>query len=161
MFTIREGGVDSAGVNRADREHQHLRAVHVWGNGYVRNSLVEFIRAMSPPHVAAWGDLDAHGVAIVADLARRLQRPVHPIGMDPELFRHGVKRTRTEEERREARNLAARLSADAPESLQPLAALIADSGDSCEQQTIRAKVTPRLGAMLQAVEQHEPPAPST
>lgn len=66
----------------------------VWGKGYARNGLVELIRAMSPPHVAAWGDLDAHGVAIVADLAKRLERPVHPVGMDPELFRHGVKRTR-------------------------------------------------------------------
>jgi hypothetical protein len=131
----------------------------VWGRGYVRNGLVALVRAMSPPHVAAWGDLDAHGVAIVADLARRLERTVHPVGMDPELFRHGVKRTRTEEERWEARRLAADLSVDAPESLRPLAALIAESGDSCEQQTIRAKVTPHLGMLLQAIESRQPPTP--
>ena len=68
----------------------------IWGRGYVRNGLVEFIRAMSPPHVAAWGDLDAHGIAIITDLAARLGRQVHPVGMEPELFRNGVKRRRTE-----------------------------------------------------------------
>ncbi len=129
----------------------------VWGKGYARNGLVALIRALAPPHVAAWGDLDAHGVAIVADLATRLERPVHPVGMDPELFQTGIKRKRTDDERREARELATNLTTDAPEALRPLAVLIAASGDSCEQETIRAKVAPRLGAILQAIERGEPP----
>ena len=127
----------------------------VWGKGYARDGLVALVRAMAPPYIAAWGDLDAHGVAIVADLAKRLELQVHPVGMDPALFRNGIKRTRTDEERREARELATNLSVDAPESLRPLAALIAESGDSCEQETIRAKVVPLLGAMLQAIERGE------
>jgi hypothetical protein len=131
----------------------------VWGKGYARNGLVALIRALAPKHVAAWGDLDAHGIAIVADLTIRLERPVHPVGMEPELFQTGIKRTRTDDERREARELATTLSATAPEALRPLAALIAASGgDSCEQQTIRAKVTPHLAAMLQAIERGEPSA---
>jgi hypothetical protein len=76
----------------------------VWGRGYVRNGLLALIRAMSPPHVVGWGDLDAHGIAIIADLARRLERQVRPVGMDPELFRHAVKRVRTATERQEADN---------------------------------------------------------
>jgi hypothetical protein len=124
----------------------------VWGKGYARNGLVALIRALSPPHVAAWGDLDAHGIAIVADLTTRLELTVHPVGMDPELFQTGIKRLRTDEERREARKLAKDLSGTAPEPLQPLAALIATSGDSCEQQTIRAKVAPRLAVLLQGIE---------
>lgn len=129
----------------------------VWGKGYARNGLIALIRAMSPPHVAAWGDLDAHGIAIIADLAGRLERQVHPVGMDPELFRHGVKRVRSEEERQEARHLAASLAASAPEPLRPLAALIAEKGDSCEQETVRAQVAPRLGAMLRAIEDENSP----
>jgi hypothetical protein len=129
----------------------------MWGKGYARNGLVALIRALAPPHVAAWGDLDAHGVAIVANLAVRLERPVHPVGMTPELFQAGIKRIRTDDERGEARELATTLSTTAPEPLRPLAALIAASGDSCEQQTIRSKVAPHLGSMLRAIERGEPP----
>ena len=124
----------------------------VWGRGCARNGLVEFIRAMSPPHVAAWGDLDAYGIAIIADLAARLGRQIHPVGMEPELFKDGVKRIRTETDRQKARELAARLATRAPEPLRPLAALIAATGDSCEQETIRARVTPNLDAVLRVIE---------
>jgi hypothetical protein len=124
----------------------------VWGRGYARNGLVALIRAMSPPHIAAWGDLDAHGIAIITDLAGRLGRPVHPIGMELELFQNGVKRIRTEAERKEARQVAAGLTTTAPEPLRPLAALIAATGDSCEQETIRPQVTPRLGVKLLRIE---------
>lgn len=124
----------------------------VWGQGYARNGLVALIRAMSPPRIAAWGDLDAHGIAIITDLAARLGRQVHPVGMEPELFRNGVKRIRTETERQEARDLAARLTTTASEPLRPLAELIAVTGDSCEQETIRAQVTPHLGTTLRVIE---------
>jgi hypothetical protein len=107
---------------------------------------------LAPPHVAAWGDLDAHGIAIITDLATRLGRPVHPVGMEPELFRNGVKRMRTEAERQEARTVAARQANIASEQLRPLAALIAESGDSCEQETIRSQVTPNLGPTLRLIE---------
>jgi hypothetical protein len=110
------------------------------------------IRAMSPPHIAAWGDLDAHGIAIITDLAARLGRQVHPVGMEPELFRSGVKRRRTDLERQEAINLATRLATTALEPLRPLAALIAATGDSCEQETVRARVTPYLGETLCVIE---------
>jgi hypothetical protein len=107
---------------------------------------------MSPPHIAAWGDLDAHGIAIITDPAARLGRQVHAIGMEPELFRNGTKRIRTETERQEARDLTARLATTAHEPLRPLTALIAASGDSREQQTIRAQVTPHLGTTLRVIE---------
>lgn len=127
----------------------------VWGEGYVRNGPVALVRALAPDHIAAWGDLDAHGVAIVADLAARLDRPVHPVGMEPEIFRTGLKRTRTDEERREARKLAGKLAASAPEPLRPLAELIAVNGDSCEQETTRQRVASQLPAMLKAIENGE------
>lgn len=130
----------------------------IWGVGYMRNGLVSLIRALAPPHVAAWGDLDAHGIAIITDLATRLGRPVHPVGMEPELFRNGVKRMRTEAERQEARTVAARQANIACEQLRPLAALIAESGDSCEQETIRSQVTPHLGPTLRLIEAGELPA---
>jgi hypothetical protein len=129
----------------------------VWGEGYVRNGLIGLIRALAPGHVAAWGDLDAHGVAIIADVAARLERPVHPVGMDPEIFETGLKRTRTDEERHEARKLAGRLATSAPEPLRPLAEMIAVDGDSCEQETIRQRVAPQLPAMLRAIENGESP----
>ena len=106
-------------------------------------------------HIAVWGDLDAHGIAIITDLAERLGRQVHPVGMEPELFQNGVRRIRKEAERQEARQLAVRLTNIAPEPLRPLAALIAATGDSCEQETIRAQVTPRLGATLRRIEATE------
>ncbi|WP_239082222.1 Wadjet anti-phage system protein JetD domain-containing protein [Actinoplanes teichomyceticus] len=124
----------------------------VWGRGYARDGLVTLVRALAPEHVAAWGDLDAHGIAIVADLAERLERSVVPVGMDPEIFRTGVKRKRTDEERRDARELAEKMATSAPEPLRPLAELIAMSGDSCEQETTRQRVVPQLPRMLRAIE---------
>jgi hypothetical protein len=129
----------------------------MWEKGYARNGLVALIRALALPHVAAWGDLDAHGIAIVADLVTRLERPVHPVGMDPELFQTGIKRKRTDDERRDACELATNLTTDAPEALRPLAVLIAASGDSCEQETHPREGAPRLGGILQAIERGDPP----
>ncbi|MFK0025998.1 Wadjet anti-phage system protein JetD domain-containing protein [Streptomyces sp. NPDC090798] len=54
----------------------------IWGKGYVTNKLVALLEWMRPERMAIWGDLDADGIAIIDDLSRRLDRKVHPVGME-------------------------------------------------------------------------------
>jgi hypothetical protein len=46
---------------------------------------------MADVPIAVWGDLDAYGIQIVCDLARRLDRSVNPIGMTVDLYASGKK----------------------------------------------------------------------
>ena len=63
----------------------------VWGKGSVADGIVAFLKTMSDLPIAAWCDLDAYGVQIVSDLARRLERQVAPVGMNIGLYINGDK----------------------------------------------------------------------
>lgn len=123
----------------------------VWGHGYVANKLVALLEWLQPARLAIWGDLDADGIAIVDDLSRRLERKVHAVGMEAELWRAGPYRSQKPAAYPKARELAARMAADGPVELRALAAEISITGESCEQEPLHKKVLPRLAGLLSAV----------
>ncbi|WP_394619091.1 Wadjet anti-phage system protein JetD domain-containing protein [Lentzea sp. JNUCC 0626] len=89
----------------------------VWGKGFVSTGLIDFLQDKPVP-VAAWGDLDAHGIKIIHDVARRVRVPVHPVGMTVELWDTSVKRKQSEETLAAARTLAAQLTESGPTALR-------------------------------------------
>lgn len=123
----------------------------VWGRGYARDQLVALLGWLAPRPIAAWCDLDADGIGIVRDLARRLGRPVHAVGMDVEVWRAGPYRRRKDPEREKARDmkLAADLACRVDGGLRDLALAIARSGESLEQETLYTSVLPRLPELLE------------
>ncbi|MFC9331928.1 Wadjet anti-phage system protein JetD domain-containing protein [Kitasatospora sp. NPDC057015] len=123
----------------------------IWGHGYVANQLVSLLDWLRPARLAVWGDLDADGVAIVDDLSRRLGRRVHAVGMDAELWRAGPYRWQKPEAYPKARALAARMAEEGPADLRALAAEIATSGESLEQEPLHERVLPHLAALLEQV----------
>ncbi|WP_197043475.1 Wadjet anti-phage system protein JetD domain-containing protein [Saccharothrix sp. NRRL B-16314] len=116
----------------------------VWGRGYASHALVDLLRALSPRRLAAWCDLDADGVSIVADLSRRLDRPITPVGMDRRFWEAGPWRLQTAEQLTRGRGRAAALAAEGPESLRDLASAIALNGEGREQETLYEEVLPEL-----------------
>ncbi|RPF39298.1 uncharacterized protein DUF2220 [Streptomyces sp. TLI_185] len=123
----------------------------IWGKGYVTNKLVALLDWLQPARLAIWGDLDADGIAIIDDLSGRLGRTVHPVGMEAAVWRAGPYRYQKPEAFPKARALAARMAAEGPVELQALAAEIAVTGESCEQEPVHRKVLPRLAELLSAV----------
>ncbi len=63
----------------------------IWGKGYATDGLAEFLRGLDGLPVAAWGDLDAHGIRIIGNLADRIGRPVTPVAMTVDLYRASTK----------------------------------------------------------------------
>jgi hypothetical protein len=122
----------------------------VWGRGYARDQLVALLDWLAPRPIAAWCDLDADGIAIIDDLARRLGTPVHAVGMDVEVWRGGPYRRRKDPERERARDrkLAADLSGRVDGGLRDLALAIARSGESLEQETLYTSVLPQMPNLL-------------
>jgi hypothetical protein len=121
----------------------------VWGAGYATHGLAAFLKAMAPLPVAAWQDLDAHGIQIIANLTERIGRPITPVGMDVDLYRQGTKYRQKPEKREANRKLAERLAASGPLSLRALAAAIAaNGGDGCEHETLYHEVLPTLARTL-------------
>lgn len=125
----------------------------VWGKGFVSTGLIDFLHDRPVP-IAAWGDLDAHGIKIIHDVARRTGVPVHPVGMSVQLWDAGVRRKQSEENLASARTLAAELVNSGPPALRPLAAAIAETGDGCEQEPLARKVLPTLLDDLKRIEEH-------
>lgn len=123
----------------------------IWGQGYVANQLVAFIDWLKPARLAAWGDLDADGIAIIADLGARLKRTVHPVGMEVDLWRAGPYWGQEPDGKARARAKAAKLAESGPIALRDLALAIAETGESCEQEPLYAKVLHRLPALLEQV----------
>jgi hypothetical protein len=119
----------------------------VWGSGYASRGLVTFLRDLDLP-IAAWGDLDADGVAIILDLESRVGRPVRSVGMTVDLWRSGEKREQDEEQLTRARSLAAKIDASRHPELRELITAIAESGDGCEQEPLHPQVLPTLSAEL-------------
>lgn len=122
----------------------------VWGQGYVRDGVVRFLRSLDLP-LAAWGDLDADGIRIITDVGARVGRPIRAVGMSTRLWQQGVKREQTPDQLHRGRVLAASLSASCAPDLRELAAAIATTGEGCEQETLYTEVLPTLGVELAKV----------
>jgi hypothetical protein len=124
----------------------------VWLQGNPSSRLLDFLKRLELP-VAAWCDLDAYGVRMIANLEKSLERPVTPVGMSVELWRSGTKRLQTDDQLDKARMVAAQIASNGPASVRPLAAAIAATGDCCEHETLYPEVLPTLGTTLRAIEQ--------
>jgi hypothetical protein len=129
----------------------------IWGQGYGSHGLVSLLRSLDNLVLVAWCDLDADGIEIVADLSRRVGRTVHALGMNAQYWIDGVKLDQTTEQRRRSQQKALRLAGDGPAELRELAAAVATTGESCEQQTLYDIVLPALQNELRRFE----PAPNT
>jgi len=123
----------------------------VWGKGSVADGVVAFLRTMHDIPIAAWCDLDAYGVRIVSDLARRLEREITPVGMSVDLYSNGDKYS--PDDLPESERIAEKMAAEGIKSLRELAKAIAASrGLGCEQETLYDEVLPTLPADLSALE---------
>ncbi|MFJ9527072.1 DUF2220 domain-containing protein [Streptomyces griseus] len=129
----------------------------IWGAGYATDGLVEFLRTMTPLPVAAWQDLDAHGIRIIHNLTERIERHVTPVGMDVELYRAGPKYKQEPSKLEKNLELASELALKGPLALRELAAeIVANGGEGCEHETLYAQVLPTLSARLNDVLARQP-----
>ncbi|MEU9464895.1 Wadjet anti-phage system protein JetD domain-containing protein [Streptomyces sp. NPDC048312] len=137
----------------------------VWGAGYAQEQLVTLLKWLQPRPIAAWCDLDADGIGIIHDLSRRLDAPVHAVGMDADLWRQGPYRVRKKNpEREKARDakIAADLAQKVTGPLHKLALAIAENGESREQETLYTSVLPHLPELLQPLlHTPQPPRPGS
>ncbi|WP_194827792.1 Wadjet anti-phage system protein JetD domain-containing protein [Nocardia sp. XZ_19_231] len=124
----------------------------VWGQGYPSNGLVALLTRLDGVPLAAWCDLDADGIGIVANLAERVGRHVNPIGMDVGFWAAGPHREQTPDAMALGRALAAKMADHGPAQLRLLAASIAENGEGREQETLHHEVLPGLGACLRELE---------
>ncbi|WP_035803979.1 Wadjet anti-phage system protein JetD domain-containing protein [Kitasatospora mediocidica] len=123
----------------------------IWGKGYATNGLIELLRTLDGLPLVAWGDLDAHGIRIVSNLADRVARPVIPVAMTVDLYRAGVKYFQPPEKLAGNRELAIQLAQEALPALRDLAGEIARTGgEGCEQETMYDEVLPALPDLLEA-----------
>lgn len=126
----------------------------VWGKGTVADGVVAFLKSMHDIPIAAWCDLDAYGIRILGDLARRVERDITPVGMTPDLYLNGTKYR--PEDLAESQRIAAKMADEGPLSLRDLAAMIARSeGLGCEQETLYDEVLPTLAGQLRQLEHSE------
>jgi hypothetical protein len=124
----------------------------VWNQGNPSRRLMRFLADLNLM-VAAWCDLDAYGIRMIANLEKGLGRSVAPVGMSLALWRSGTKLLQTDQQLAWARDVAANFSTTGPVSLRELAVAITETGDCCEQETLYEQVLPTLDATLQALEQ--------
>ncbi|WP_327042837.1 DUF2220 domain-containing protein [Micromonospora ureilytica] len=123
----------------------------VWGQGYSSDGMVHLLRDLDLP-IAAWCDLDAHGVQIIHVLEGKLGRAIPSLGMDLDLWEKAPHRKNQKAKSVDGdKKLAARLAKSGPLTLRPLAAEIAKYGGSCEQQPIQEEVLPLLPQLLKGV----------
>lgn len=131
----------------------------IWGAGYATHGLASFLKAMAPLPVAAWQDLDAHGIQIIANLTERIGRPITPVGMDVDFYRSGTKYHQKPEKRAGNLKLAERLAVSGPPALRALAAeIVANGGDGCEHETLYHEVLPALARTLDQITDGPAPA---
>lgn len=123
----------------------------VWNQGNPSKRLMRFLADLKLP-VAAWCDLDAYGIRMIANLEKEIGRVITPVGMAVDLWRTGAKRIQEDRQLAKARGIAAHLSVDGPVALRHLAAAIAETGDCCEQETLYEDVLPMLRETLQKLE---------
>ncbi|WP_344938913.1 Wadjet anti-phage system protein JetD domain-containing protein [Actinomadura miaoliensis] len=121
----------------------------IWGQGYASTALASLLRSFQDLPLAAWCDLDAHGIQILTDLTDRVGRPIRPVAMEPSLFERGVKYIQKPEKQNANLQLAERLTSTAPVPLRPLAAAIVQAkGAGCEQESLYPHVIPHLRTLL-------------
>lgn len=124
----------------------------IWGKGYATDGLAEFLRGLDGLPVAARGDLDAHGIRIIGNLADRIGRPVTPVAMTVNLYRGGTKCRQEPQKLEENHKLVARLAQEGLEALRDLAEEITRTGGhGCEQETLYDEVLPALPDLLKTV----------
>ena len=124
----------------------------VWGKGYATDGLAEFLRGLDGLPLAAWGDLDAHGIRIISNLADRVGKPITPVAMTLDLYRAGTKYRQDPAKLEGNRKLATQLAREGIPALRDLAEEIARSaGEGCEQETLYDAVLPALPGLLKAV----------
>lgn len=126
--------------------------LRIFLKGFATDALVAVLQALPELPLAIWGDLDIHGIEIVANLAQRLDRPLHPIAMDPTTYAHGYYSQETPETLAQWQHSAQTLARTGPLALRPLAqAIAAAGGQRCEQEGLHEYVLPQLSTMLAAV----------
>ncbi|MEV8021303.1 Wadjet anti-phage system protein JetD domain-containing protein [Streptomyces sp. NPDC086554] len=136
-------------VHRTDVRERWLR---IWLEGFVSDALVRLLGALPDVPLAIWTDLDPPGIGIVADLAQRVDRPLHPVAMDSATYARGFMLDESPEKRRGWQRQAQEQAMTGPQALRPLAAAIAaNDGRRCEQEGLHEDVLPRLGELLSAV----------
>jgi hypothetical protein len=124
----------------------------IWGKGYATDGLAEFLRSLTALPCAAWGDLDAHGIRIIGNLAERIGRPITPVAMTVDLYLAGTKYHQGSTKLEENRKLAAQLAHQGLPALRDLAGEIARAGgQGCEQETLYDEVLPILPGLLEAM----------
>ncbi|MEH0819220.1 MULTISPECIES: Wadjet anti-phage system protein JetD domain-containing protein [unclassified Micromonospora] len=126
--------------------------VVVWGKGYAAHGLVELLKRLAHLPLAVWGDLDADGVRIIANMERKLGRSFHPVGMTAEYWLKGPHRFTTPDQNDRSIMIARELASSGPQAFRKLAQAMADhpklAGRSREQQTLHDVVLPVLGKLL-------------
>jgi hypothetical protein len=131
--------------------------LRIWIEGFVSEALVHLFTALPPLPLAIWTDLDPPGIDIITNLGRRIQRPLHPIAMDPATYAQGFMLEEPPEKRREWQSQAEEQARTGPPALRPLAAAIAaNDGQRCEQESLHEYVLPRLASLLHPIaESHD------
>jgi hypothetical protein len=128
----------------------------IWGRGYASPGLVALLQTFPSMPLAAWGDLDAHGIRIIADMAGRVGRPILPVAMDVDAYVTGKKYVQDESKRAENLALAKKLATSAPPELRRLAeAIVEHNGEGCEQETLYESMLPGLSDCLLRLERTE------
>ncbi len=123
----------------------------VWNQGNPSKRLMRFLADLNLP-MAAWLDLDAYGIRLIANLEKELGKQIIPVGMSVNLWRAGTKRIQDDRQLAQARRIAAVLALNGPPALRGLAAAIAKTGDCCEQETLYEQVLPTLSTTLRGLE---------
>jgi hypothetical protein len=134
------------------KTNAYHRWLCVWGQGYASRPLVAFLSAFGHVPLAAWCDLDADGIGIINNLSVRLDRQIHPVGMDVEFWAAGPYRRQEPSELARGRDRAAKLAADGPRALHALAEAIKSNGEGREQESLYREVLPTLEYALAGLE---------
>lgn len=124
----------------------------VWIKGFASHGLIEFIRRHDWT-LAAWCDLDPSGIEIIANVMNETGRDVHPVGMEPDLWRAARKRRDSDAKRHDWQQRAVQLSRTGPPRLRALATTISTTGERVEQEELAVydRVIPTLATRLAAV----------
>lgn len=106
----------------------------IWNEGFASHDLIEFVKPYRYLPVAATCDLDPSGIQIVQDLKRRLGFEVTPVCMEVETWQRGLKLKEKPKAHAKWQAQAIAMRDTCPESLRPLAAAIAETGERVEQE---------------------------
>jgi hypothetical protein len=131
----------------------------VWSEGYTGDLDHQLIQRFPDIPIAAWCDVDPHGIGIIGRAQNAISRFITPIGMDVELWRTATRDYHPDAEARaKCRRAAEEVARVAPASLKALLDLFRDTGCGVEQQheAIYDAVLPGLPALLKELERSHP-----